>query len=154
MTVSTVFVERDGSGAIKGVYANCQPGCAEELNSPENADVAAFLSRFGAAVPAAEPVSQPPRVVASAMGITVENGDVAAIRGSYNIAAALYLGVGQVMLLFFVALADDDYFVVVQGHPFSTAASETTADHFIVETKDGAGDLVDPSCLSIQVYKV
>lgn len=37
-----VWVERDDNGAIKGVYANLQPGYAEEQLPGDDPDVAAF----------------------------------------------------------------------------------------------------------------
>lgn len=44
------FVERDQSGAIKGVYANAQPGYAKEWLSDDHPDVLAYettaLPRF------------------------------------------------------------------------------------------------------------
>lgn len=49
---------------------------------------------------APEPVSQPPRIVAAAMGISIAGGDVAAMPGAFNITAALYLGVGTIMLVY------------------------------------------------------
>ena len=41
-----VWVERDDEGAVKGVYANKQPGCAEEQLPADDAEVVAFLERL------------------------------------------------------------------------------------------------------------
>lgn len=38
----TMFVERDAIGSVKGVYANPQPGYAEEELSDDHPDVVAF----------------------------------------------------------------------------------------------------------------
>lgn len=42
--MSTVFVERDGSGSINGVYANLQPGRAEEEIAADHPSVLAYLN--------------------------------------------------------------------------------------------------------------
>lgn len=44
--MSTVFVERDGSGSIKGVYANLQPGYAEESLADNDAEVISFIDNL------------------------------------------------------------------------------------------------------------
>ncbi len=45
------FVERDGSGVVKGTYANPQPGFAEEFLADDHPDVVAFNGRPVRALP-------------------------------------------------------------------------------------------------------
>jgi hypothetical protein len=47
----TVFIERTPDGAIKGVYANKQPGYAEEAMPADHPDIAAFMARVAAPPP-------------------------------------------------------------------------------------------------------
>ena len=42
--MGTMWVERDATGNIKGVYANKQPGYAEELLQDNNPSVISFLT--------------------------------------------------------------------------------------------------------------
>lgn len=56
-----VYVERDGEGAIKGVYANPQPGYATEALAADHPDVVAFLTP--SPVPAQVTIRQARRVL-------------------------------------------------------------------------------------------
>lgn len=38
------YVQRDSNGKIKGVYANLQPGYAEEFLPDNNAEIVAYLT--------------------------------------------------------------------------------------------------------------
>lgn len=49
----TVYVQRDGGGAITGVFANRQSGLAEEALADGDAGVAAFAARLTLPRPAA-----------------------------------------------------------------------------------------------------
>lgn len=40
-----IYVQRDSGGSIVGIYANRQPGFAEETLSAEDGSVAAFRNR-------------------------------------------------------------------------------------------------------------
>ena len=42
--MSTVYVSRDGSGKVSGIFANPQPGFAEEALASDNAAVLAYLA--------------------------------------------------------------------------------------------------------------
>ena len=106
------------------------------------------------AASSAEAVAAPPQLIAAAMSVSIANGDVAALEGAFNIAAAIYLGVGQVLLLFYSPMNSANYYVVSQGDVAMSKPTEIVADYFVVETRDGSGNLADPSHLCIQVYRV
>jgi hypothetical protein len=44
MEEEPIYVERDASGAIRGVFACPQPGYAEEALHPDTPDVVAYLN--------------------------------------------------------------------------------------------------------------
>jgi hypothetical protein len=104
--------------------------------------------------PQSDAVSLPPRLVAAAMAIDIAGGEVVVLNGSFNVAATVALGAGQFMLLFYNSLPNDDYYVVAQGDLVTCKTIEATADYFVLETRNGSGDLTDPSRLCVQVYKV
>ncbi len=101
-----------------------------------------------------EAVASQPKIVAAAMSVTIDGGDVSALDGAFNIAAALYLGPGQFMLLLYNPLPDANYYVVAQGDLVACQPVERAPDYFTLETRNGSGDLADPSRLCVQVYKV
>lgn len=125
---------------------------------PANRDYAEFLAyeSAGGAVddcgpPApAEPVSAPPRIVAAAIGIIVAGGDVAAVPGSYNVTAALYLGVGTIMLVFLNEIPAIS-FVSGNAGTARVTASELDPGYCILEIRDAGGDLTDPPLLDVAV---
>jgi hypothetical protein len=70
--MNTVFVERGSNGAIKGVYANRQPGYAEEEMASDHADVVDFRVRIDAPAPSPDPIAKLQAFLAA-------NPDVAAL---------------------------------------------------------------------------
>ncbi len=41
-----IYVERDDSGTIVGIYANAQPGFAEEAVSENSEEIAEYINRI------------------------------------------------------------------------------------------------------------
>lgn len=117
------------------------------------------VANYQASMPVPEEVVQPdqgltpPRMIASAFGITVADGDISNIVKAYNLVAALYLDVGQYMLLFLQAEPDADYFAL----PVSTGSMQVVeqgVDYLILEARDAAGALFDPAQFSVQVFRI
>ena len=104
---------------------------------------------------AAEPGTTAPRMIASALNITVADGDVAAVDGVFGLAAAAYLDVGLYMLLFLNSQPDAEYFAVINGGAPCMAVSEKGADYLMIEAKAAVGgDTVDPGQFSVQIFRI
>lgn len=101
-----------------------------------------------------EPGTVPPRLVASALNIQVANGDVASLAGAFNLGGAIYLGVGQYMLLFLAPQPDADYFPLVTGSAPNFTIAEKATDYLIVHAMtDSPGVSIDPASFSVQVFR-
>lgn len=96
-----------------------------------------------------------PTLVAAALNVQVAGFDIAAVRGIFNIGAAIYLDVGQYMLLFVTPQPDDGYFAAItDGAPYMTV-SEKSTDYMIVEARQSVGGQnIDPAQFGIQIYRV
>lgn len=106
------------------------------------------------APPPPDPGTQPPRLIASALNIAVSNGDIASISGAFNLVAAIYLDVGQFMLLFLTPQPDANYFPLVTGSAPSFTIADQTADYLIVNAMtDSPGIAIDPANFSVQVFR-
>jgi hypothetical protein len=101
-----------------------------------------------------QPFSRPPSIVAAAFNVQIADGDVAAVGGSYNIVGVMYLDVGTYMVLLIEPQPDTNYYAVITGDAASMSVSESATDYFMIETKDSAGNPVDPSSLSIQILRI
>jgi hypothetical protein len=102
-----------------------------------------------------DPGLRPPTLKAAAFNIAIANSDVSAIEGAFNTIAALYLGVGQFMLLFLEAEPDADYFAQITGGSADMRVTERFEDSLIIEAKDGDGEYIDPtSPFSVQTYRI
>lgn len=96
-----------------------------------------------------------PKIVAAALNVEVSNFDIASVRGIFNIGAALYLGVGQYMLLFAASQPDDGYYAVITGGAPCMSISEKSQDYLIIDARaEVGGDNVDPAQFSIQIFRV
>lgn len=137
----------DEIAAMKMVDGHCVPLSEDDLVQRE---VDAAASGY----PVENAVAAPPRIVAAAMDVVVSVGEVTSLEGAFNIAAGLALGPGQFMLLFYGALPDNGYYVVAQGDFVSAQPIERAPGYFILETRNGSGDLIEPSRLCVQVFKV
>lgn len=95
-----------------------------------------------------------PRMIAAAFNLHVENGDISNIEGGFNLVAALYLDVGQYMLLFLEPEPDENYFAQVIDGPYMRVTSRA-ADSFIVESRASVnGSYIDPEQFSVLVYRI
>lgn len=101
-----------------------------------------------------EPGTVPPRLVASALSIVVDNGDVAAVEGSYNLVGAAYMDVGTYLVLFMTEQPDTEYYVQINGGAPCMEITDKGTDYIIVTAKDAVGGAaVDPSQFGVQVYR-
>jgi hypothetical protein len=101
------------------------------------------------------PVSNPPKIVAAAFNIIIQNGEAAGVEGSFNIAGALYLDVGLYLLIFNEAQPDANYFALITGDAPSKRMAEAYPESFTIECKDGPdGNGIDPANLSVQIMRI
>lgn len=100
-----------------------------------------------------DPGSASPVMVAAAFNIVVADGDVQSIGGAFNLIAALYLDVGQYMLLFLEAEDDTNYVAQVLDGDLSIKVVEKGLDYMLIEAKDSVGSYADPAQFGIQVYR-
>src|SRR5437667_12040575 len=82
------------------------------------------------------PVSTPPRMVGAAFNIMIENGDIPAVGGLFNIVGAIYLDVGFYMLMFVEPQPDTNYFAVITGDAPTKRVGEATTEYFMLEARD------------------
>lgn len=105
--------------------------------------------------PDADAGAQQSRLVAAAYDLTIAGGDVSNIGGIFNLIAALYLDVGQYMLLFTEPQPDIDYFPIISGGAPSMQCTERATDYLIIEAKDAVnGSAVDPPQFSVEVKRI
>lgn len=96
----------------------------------------------------------PPKLIAAALSISIANGDVASVDGAFNLVGAIYLGVGQYMLLFAVPPADTNYFIVMNDGGKLLTVSDKQTDYITIESRDViGGPLTEASNIAIQVFK-
>lgn len=101
-----------------------------------------------------EASTTPPRLIACAMGVTVNGGDIASIDAAFNLVAAIYLDIGQYMLLFLNPQPDAVYQPLVTGAAVRFSVIEKTSDYLIVEASDGVGAPSDAPVFNVQVYRM
>jgi hypothetical protein len=95
-----------------------------------------------------------PILIAAAFNLMVADGDISAVDASYNL-AAIYIDVGQYMLVFFEPQADTDYLAVIIGGAASMTISEKATDYLSIEARDApGGTLTDAMQFTVQVYRV
>lgn len=105
--------------------------------------------------PAPDAGITPPRLIASALSIEVANSDISSIAGAFNLVAAIYLDVGQYMLLFLTPQPDANYFAVVTGSAPKFSITEQNADYLIVQATVNGGDTpYDPARFSVQIFRM
>jgi hypothetical protein len=128
--------------------------------APVNVAIGLLLAHGGyaiaayAAPPPPDAGTTAPRLVASAFNINVAGGDIPSIDGVFNIAAAIYLGVGQYMVLFLASQPDGGYFVAITGGAPCMTLTEKNVDYVMVEAHTAVGgDPVDPTQFGLQVYR-
>lgn len=92
-----------------------------------------------------QPGTVPPVEVASALGVLVDGGDIAGIAIAFNLVGAIYLDVGQFMLLFLEPQPDADYCVLAPGFDVTEKANE----YVWLASKDAA----DPAQFDVQIYR-
>ena len=118
----------------------------------------------GSAVVAYEPPARPapeagtiaPRLIASALSVNIIDGDVASVDGIYGLAGAIYLGVGQYMLLFLAPQPDANFYAVIGGGAPCMSSAAKDVDYLIVTATDAAvgGQPVDAAQFNVQIFRV
>lgn len=131
---------------------------------PANTDYAKYLADVAADPTcvadadqplAPDPCTTPPALVASVFDVLVANGDVQSISAAFNLVAAIYLDVGQYMLLFLTPQTDVGFYAVVNGGAPYMCVIEKTTDYITVQALDAINGLpVDPAQFSVQVFRV
>ena len=109
----------------------------------------------GPGVPPADPGDMPPRLVASALSVEVADGDIAKVEGIYGLAGAIYLDVGQFMLLFIAEQPDTDFYALINGGAPCMSVSDKGVDYVVIAASDSVGGPgVDPAQFSVQIFRV
>lgn len=145
-----------GNGFIAAVIDGQETVIPDDLGNRHRR----MLTQWGGTIephvppPPPDPAAVPPSLVASALRVVVAGGDVSEIGGVFQLVAALYLDVGQFMLLFIEPQPDDQYFEVISGGSPCMTVSERASDYLIVESRESIGGaLVDPPPFSIQIFR-
>lgn len=131
---------------------------------PQNRDYAEYLAWVKAGgvpdpedenVPSTpDPGTVPPKLIASAMNIDVAGGDIAGVQGIFGLAGAIYLDVGNYMLLFIESQPDLEFFAIVSGGAPCMATGEKNSDYLIILATDAPGGApVDPAQFNVQVFR-
>ena len=94
-----------------------------------------------------------PHMIAAAFNIVISDGDIQGIGGAFNLIGALYLDVGQYMLMFLKPEPDTNYVAQVIDGGMNIKVTDKGADYMTIEAKDGNGAYADPSQFGIQVYR-
>lgn len=142
------YVERDTNGIVKGLYANPQPGYAEEWIEDDDTEVIAFLN------PTTPP--DPPHLNHGGLvrftGLapsTVLEG--IRMLGATRIAKGRYRGAHE------AAMPSDQYSVItsiLDTRPLTARVTSRTADYVEVRVTDLEGVAQDPTEVTIKSERV
>lgn len=101
------------------------------------------------------PGTIPPRLVASAFGVTpLPNDYDIALEGPFNLIAALYWDIGTYWLLFAEEQPDANYHVIISDGGSHIEATEKTTGYVAISATDAASSPVDPAVFNIEVYRL
>jgi hypothetical protein len=100
------------------------------------------------------PVSQPPVLDAAALTVAIDPTGGITVGGAFNIAGAVYLGVGVYLMLFINNEVDANYFAVINADAPNTIMTSPAVDSFYVNSMDGSGNPVDATRMSVQVFRI
>lgn len=142
------YVQRDGSNAVCGVYANAQEGYAEEWLEPDDPEVLAYLNP---PAPTPEP--------------HLNNGGLARFSGAapvsiyeaIKMAGVTRVSKGRYRVTHEVAMPTDQYSVglaVMDANPRTIRYTARTANYVEVRVTDLAGAVQDPAEITIQTQRV
>lgn len=105
-------------------------------------DADAIMDELEAA--ANSPVNTRPQVIACALRVTVSAAVVAAVAGSYRVAAIQYLDTGTFLAIFAQDLGPEPFLLPNNG--ISVSIAEWGGDWAVLEVRDHAGGtLIDPA---------
>jgi hypothetical protein len=99
--------------------------------------------------------NEPPKLIASALNIIVSGNEIVSVEGIYGLAGAIYLDVGQYMLLFMEPQLDTEFFAVIGGGAPCMSTVEKGLDYLIIQAASApGGDLVDATQFNVQIFRV
>jgi hypothetical protein len=98
----------------------------------------------------------PPALVAAAFNLTVSaDAGVESVEAMFNVLGAMYLGVGQYMMLFAEPQPDSGYSPLLTGGDGALLnVTDKAVDAFTIEARTASGDYVEPSRFSFQVFRI
>lgn len=142
------YVQRDGNNAVCGVYANLQPGYAEEWLEDDDAEVLAYLN------PPAPPVEP-----------HLNNGGLVRFSGSapvsvyeaIRMAGVTRISKGRYRVTHETAMPSDQYSVglaVMDANPRTVRYTARTANYVEVRVTDLAGAVQDPAEITVSTQRV
>lgn len=97
------------------------------------------------------PVETPPQLIACALRIQVEAGEVQAVSGAFRVAAIMMIDHGTFLVIFFSNLGATEPFLV-PNNGISSSIVEWGEDYAVIETRDAAGALITPACFGFSLY--
>ncbi|QDM27011.1 hypothetical protein FNL56_13475 [Tardiphaga sp. vice304] len=96
-----------------------------------------------------------PQLIASALSVNIVDGDVASVDGIFGLAGAIYLGVGQYMLLFLTSQPDTNFYAVIGGGAPCMSSAEKDVDYLTITATDAAGGQpVDAAQFNVQIFRI
>jgi len=134
------YVSRDAQGNITGVYAQPQPGYAEEYVEDATAP---------------EPAPLPePQLYAVAL-LAVADGEITGIDVASKFSAAMWLDVGIYYIFFAETQPDTSYLAKAYDAAggFNIAVTERGTDYLALAASDANGQPADPSEISIEIIR-
>lgn len=140
------YVQRDGASAINGVFANPQPGYAEEFLADDDLELVAYL---------APPVSTP----------YLNNGGIARFTGTtpptvlenIRMAGVTRVSKGRYRATHETPMPSDQYSAipaVFDANPRTIRVTARTANYVEVRVTDLAGAVQDPTEITIKTERV
>lgn len=102
--------------------------------------------------PPALPTVPVPRLVATAL-MTVDAGDLGGVSSAAGLSFGIYMGVGLYWLFFSEEMADLSYSYAVATSQGRVTVADRQLSYMELTVVDDAGDPVDPSEISIQLYR-
>lgn len=132
-------------GAVVGLYANRQPGYAEEWLADDDAEVLAFRNP--------SPAVLVPSIYAVA-NLDITPGEITGIETSVNFSAALYMDVGSYLLFFTETQANTNYLAKAYDDATRVRVTEKATDYIAVTVTDNSDNPVDPAEISVEIVRV
>jgi len=140
------FVQRDSNNAVTGVFANLQPGYAEEWLEPDDPEVVAYLT----------PAPAVPHL---------NNGGLARFTGAapvsvleaIHMAGVTRISKGRYRVTHEEAMPSDQYSAmpsVMDANPRVPRITARTASYVEVRVTDLAGAVQDPAEITVQTQRV